>query len=65
MPVSTKDKIAPRVVRLRRNFEEGHMAALEKLGVVGMPSASTSHYAHSRQLSTLRAVVTLTRSTRG
>ena len=65
MPVSTKDKIALRVVRLQRNLEEGNMTALEKLGVVGMLSASTSHYVHSRRLSALRAVVTLTRSTRG
>ena len=48
-----KDKIAQRVVRLQRNLEEGHMATLEKLGVVGMPSASTSHYVHSRRLSAL------------
>ena len=65
MPVSTKDKIALRVVRLRRNLKEGHLAALEKLGVVGMPGAGTSHYAQSHRLSTLRAAVTLTLSTHG
>ena len=57
--LSTKDKIAPRVVRLQRNLEERQMAAQEKLGVVGMPSASTSHYAHSRRLSALSGDIDL------